>query len=273
MTSSPAPIAEPEALDLLAHGQISVEGRMAGASNATLYAAVSWQGVSAHCIYKPAAGERPLWDFPSGTLGKREVAAYEVSTATGWDVVPPTVWRDGPFGPGSVQLWVDAVDGEELIDVVEPHDVRPGWLTVLEAEGRRGEPLLLVHADDPRLARIAVFDTVIDNADRKVGHVLQTEDGHLWGVDHGVSFNVDDKLRTVLWGFAGSDLPAEATDVLRALRSELCSRSSVSLGAVLGGLLAAGEVRRTIDRVDRTLRSGAFPLPPVYGPAIPWPPW
>ena len=99
MTSLPAPLAEPDALELLTHGQITVEGRMAAASNATLYAEVAWQGVSGHCIYKPTAGERPLWDFPQDTLSKREVAAYLVSVATGWDVVPPTVWRDGPFGP------------------------------------------------------------------------------------------------------------------------------------------------------------------------------
>ena len=155
MTSLPAPLAEPDALELLAHGQITVEGRMAAASNATLYAEVAWQGVSGHCIYKPTAGERPLWDFPQDTLSKREVAAYLVSVATGWDVVPPTVWRDGPFGPGSVQLWVETHDDSGLIDVVSPSQVPPGWLTVIEAEGRHGEPVLLVHADDPRLARMA----------------------------------------------------------------------------------------------------------------------
>ena len=273
MTSLPAPLAEPDALELLTHGQITVEGRMAAASNATLYAEVAWQGVSGHCIYKPTAGERPLWDFPPATLSKREVAAYLVSVATGWDVVPPTVWRDGPFGPGSVQLWVETHDDSGLIDVVSPSQVPPGWLTVIEAEGRHGEPVLLVHADDPRLARMAVFDAVIDNADRKGGHVLHTPDGHLWGVDHGVSFNVEAKLRTVLWGFGGSALPAGATDVLRALRSDLTDDSGSGLAADLATLLSPAEVRRTVERVDRMLESGLFPRPPLRAPAIPWPPW
>lgn len=269
MTASPAPLAEPDALELLARGQITVEGRMAAASNATLYAEVALQGVSGHCIYKPTTGERPLWDFPEGTLSKREVAAYLVSVATGWDVVPPTVWRDGPFGPGSVQLWVESDDDSGLIDVVVPAKVPPGWLTVIEAEGRHGEPVLLVHADDPRLARMAVFDAVIDNADRKGGHILHTPDGHLWGVDHGVSFNVEDKLRTVLWGFGGSALAPDATDVLRALRSDLDG----DLAADLAALLSPAEVRRTVERVDRLLASGLFPRKPLRSPAIPWPPW
>lgn len=273
MTSAPAPLPERDALELLRHGEITVLGRMAAASNATLYAQIDAQGVGAHCIYKPTAGERPLWDFPEGTLSKREVAAYLVSVATGWDVVPPTVWREGPFGAGSVQLWVEAVDDSGLIDVVPPSEVPAGWLTVLEAEGGRGEPVLLVHADDPRLSRMAVFDAVIDNADRKGGHVLHTADGHLWGVDHGVSFNVESKLRTVLWGFAGSPLPPDAADVLRALRSDLTDTSRGGLGAGLAELLAPAEIRRTRQRVDQMLRSCSFPLPPAHGPAIPWPPW
>ncbi len=273
MTSASAPLDEPDALALLTHGEIAVEGRMAAASNATLFASVTWQGLSGSCIYKPTAGERPLWDFPEGTLSKREVAAYLVSVATGWDVVPPTVWREGPFGPGSVQLWVDAVEDEALIDVVHPREVPPGWRTVLEAEDGRGDPVLLVHADDPRLARMAVFDAVIDNADRKGGHVLHTAEGHLWGVDHGVSFNVDAKLRTVLWGFAGDPLPPDATDVLGALRSDLADRSGGGLGSTLAGLLAPAEVRRAVERVDRLLRAGTFPAPTARGPAIPWPPW
>ena len=273
MTSAPAPLPEPDALELLTHGEITVEGRMAAASNATLYSRVSWQGVEAHAIYKPTSGERPLWDFPEGTLSRREVAAYLVSAATGWDVVPPTVWREGPFGPGSVQLWVEAVDDSGLIDVVEPRRVPPGWLTVLEAEGRRGEPVLLVHADDPRLARMAVFDAVIDNADRKGGHVLHTDQGHLWGVDHGVSFNVDRKLRTVLWGFAGDPLPPDATDVLRALRSDLADDAADGLGSGLAALLSRAEVRRTAERVQALLGAGCFPRPSAHGPTIPWPPW
>ena len=273
MRSAPSALAESDALELLTHGSIEVQGRMATASNATLYARVDWQGISGECIYKPVAGERPLWDFPPGTLGKREVAAYHVSVASGWDLVPPTVWRAGPFGPGSVQLWVPALPDNGLIDVVAPAEVPPGWLSVLQAEGRRGEPVLLVHADDVRLARLAVLDAVIDNADRKAGHVLRTAQDRVWGVDHGVSFNVEPKLRTVLWGFGGAPLPAEATGVLRALSRELAGEAQGALAPALAQLLSPPEVSRTRERVDELLTSGAFPLPAGHGPVIPWPPW
>ncbi|HKG50976.1 MAG TPA: SCO1664 family protein [Actinomycetales bacterium] len=272
MSAAPAPLAEPDALELLTRGRITVEGRMAAASNATLYAAVEHAGVSAHCIYKPVAGERPLWDFPHGTLGRREVAAYAVSVATGWEVVPPTVWREGPFGAGSVQLWVDAVELEtDLVDIVPAGKVPPGWLPVLDAEDARGGDVTLIHADDDRLARMAVFDAVIDNADRKGGHVLAGADGQVWGVDHGLSFNLVDKLRTVLWGWQGEPLPDDAVDVLRALASDLDGRST--LFDALCELLSEAEVARTRQRVGTLLRKGTFPRPRHGGPVIPWPPF
>ena len=272
MTAAPAPLPEPDALELLTSGRITVEGRMAAASNATLYARIEHADVTAHCIYKPVAGERPLWDFPHGTLGRREVAAYVVSVATGWEVVPPTVWRDGPFGPGSVQLWVDAVELEtDLVDVVPARRVPPGWLRVLDAEDVRGGDVTLVHADDARLARMAVFDAVIDNADRKGGHVLCGADGQVWGVDHGLSFNVMDKLRTVLWGWQGDPLPDDAIDVLRALASDLEGDSV--LHESLCDLLSDAEVSRTRQRVERLLRTRTFPTPRHGGPVIPWPPF
>jgi len=270
---APSPLLAPDQIELLRHGEIVVEGRMAAASNATLYCELSLAGASGHCVYKPTAGERPLWDFPDGTLSKREVAAYEVSAATGWDVVPPTVWREGPFGPGSVQLWVEALEDDGLIDVVPPAQVPPGWLVVLEAEGGMGDPVLLVHADDPRLSRMALFDVVIDNGDRKGGHVLHDADGHVWGVDHGVSFSTDPKLRTVLWGFAGSPLGAEATEVLQRLQADLRAGPDAGLLCALGPLLSGAELRRLRTRVDRLLADGCHPVPRGRGPAIPWPPW
>lgn len=260
---------EQEALDLLSHGDIVVEGRMTAASNATLYASVTADGLSGHCIYKPVAGERPLRDFPQQTLSRREVAAYLVSRATGWDVVPPTVFRDGPFGPGSVQLWIDA-DDTELVDVVPVGGVQPGWLPVLQAMDGDGSDVLLVHADDPRLARMAVFDAVIDNADRKGGHVLVRDD-HVWGVDHGLSFNVDDKLRSVLWGWQGSELPADCLDVLHALATDL--RPKGSLARAVSELITPAEVARTRERVQDLIRTQRFPRPTAYGPVIPWPPF
>jgi uncharacterized repeat protein (TIGR03843 family) len=262
---------EAEALALLTTGEVVVEGRMTAASNATLYASVTSPSHMAHCIYKPVAGERPLRDFPHRTLSRREVAAYVVSHATGWDVVPPTVWREGPFGEGSVQLWIDADDAAELVDVVPAGGVAPGWLPVLRAQDGEGSDVVLVHADDPRLARMAVFDVVIDNADRKGGHVLVADDGHVWGVDHGLSFNVDDKLRTVLWGWEGRALPRDCLDVLSALATDL--RPGESLAANLADFVTAAEIARTRERAEALLRSGCFPRPHGYGPVIPWPPF
>jgi uncharacterized repeat protein (TIGR03843 family) len=269
----PASAADARALDLLRHGTLQIEGRLATASNATLFASVTSGEEQGHCVYKPVAGERPLWDFPDGTLGHREVAAYEVSAATGWDVVPPTVWRDGPFGPGSVQLWVEEVDDPVLVDVVPLGELPPDWRPVLQAEDMAGDPVLLVHADDPRLQRMAVLDAVIDNADRKAGHVLLGDDGQVHGVDHGVCFNVEDKLRTILWGWAGEPLPDWSLDVLTSLVDRLRGTGASSLGTVLRQHLTRHEVERTVERAERLLRAGRFPRPPLHGPRIPWPPF
>jgi uncharacterized repeat protein (TIGR03843 family) len=263
--------ADEGALELLACGRIEVQGRIVGASNATLYAGISLDGVDGACVYKPVAGERRLWDFPDGTLAGREVAAYLVSSASGWDLVPPTVYRDGPFGPGSVQLWIDQDDedlGAGVVDVVAREAVPPGWLVVLDAEDGRGAPVSLVHADSPDLARMAALDVVLNNADRKGGHILPTTSGQVYGVDHGVTFNITDKLRTVLWQWAGRMLPDDAVDVLRSLRRDLDGR----LGAQLGELLTGAEVRRTRARIDRLLASRRHPEPSDEWPAIPWPP-
>ena len=231
------------ALDLLATGEIDVQGRMIDASNATLYCAVSGNGIEAACVYKPVAGERPLWDFPDGTLAAREVAAFAVSAATGWDLVPPTVLRDGPYGPGMVQLWIDT---DETVDLGE-----------------------LARSDHPDLARMAVLDAVINNADRKGGHLLPTEQGQVFGIDHGVCFSVEDKLRTLLWQWRGDPLPEAARETLEELRADLDS----TLGTALRTLLDRREVRATTRRVDRLLREGTYPLPSGDWPAVPWPPF
>lgn len=266
-----ASLPEAAALELLSGGDLVVVGRMAAASNATLYAAVSGSGLRAHCIYKPVAGERPLRDYPRGTLSRREVAAYVVSQATGWDVVPPTVWRDGPFGEGSVQLWIDHDPHTALVDVVPTGALPEGWRTVLHAEDGEGTPVVLGHADDARLARMAVFDAVVDNADRKGGHVLVAVDGHVWGVDHGLSFNVVDKLRSVLWGWQGDPLPPECLDVLAALATDLAD--DAPLAQALAPWITDAEVRRTRHRVLRLREQGRFPHPDPHGPVIPWPPF
>jgi hypothetical protein len=247
--SEPEPDPQPvsldaaEALDLLRSGTMSVEGRLVDASNTTLYCSLSRGDLAAACVYKPVRGERPLWDFPDGTLAGREAAAYLVSSAIGWNVVPPTVLRDGPFGEGMVQLWID---GDETVDLTS-----------------------LVRAELAPLRRMAVFDSVINNADRKGGHLIPMPDGHVYGVDHGVSFHQQDKLRTVLWTWAGDALPDEAVDALSLLRAEL----EGALGEGLSALLTRREVAAVTRRVDRLLTTRRYPEPSGDWPAVPWPPF
>ena len=261
-------LARADALSLLTNGRIDVEGRIVDASNATLYAQVELDGVVSHCVYKPVAGERPLWDFPDGTLGQREVAAFVVCEAMGLELIPPTVWReDGPFGPGMCQLWIETDDSVELVDIVERGRKRAGWHTVLRAYGNDGSPVVLVHADDARLQTMALMDAVINNADRKGGHILVDGNGDLFGVDHGVCFNLDEKLRTVLWGWAGAPLRDEDSDRLARLSSDL----DRAAGTELATLLTSREIRATRQRITRLQTARSYPLPAEGWPAIPWP--
>jgi uncharacterized repeat protein (TIGR03843 family) len=257
------------ALTLLRQGDISVAGRLVHASNTTLFCDISHCGVEARCVYKPVAGERPLWDFPDGSLAGREVASYAVSEAAGWGVVPPTVLREGPLGPGMVQLWVETIADVDLVDLVAPDSVPTGWLRVLDALGSGGRPVVLAHADDDRLRRMAVFDVVINNADRKGGHVLPLPDGTVRGVDHGVTFHREPKLRTVLWGWAGEPLRDEEGAIL----TRLGERLSGDLGTELAELLTRAEVRETHRRIARLVTDGRLPFPSESWPAIPWPPF
>jgi uncharacterized repeat protein (TIGR03843 family) len=261
--------AETDALELLRHGELDLEGRLVEASNTTLRAFIALDGVSARCVYKPVRGERPLWDFPDGTLAGREVSAYLLAAATGWACVPPTVLRDGPLGPGACQLWIDEPDdGDPLLGFVPADAVPEGWYSIMAARDSDGSPYVLAHADDVRLSQLAVFDVVANNADRKGGHVLSTVDGQVYGVDHGVCFHVDDKLRTVLWGWIDEPLPVPAVEVLGKLRADLTG----DLGTTLAGHLTAAEVARIGARVDRLLTVRRFPAPDGDWPAIPWPP-
>lgn len=256
--------------ELLAEGELTVRGRIREASNAALYCTVSHNGREATCIYKPVAGERPLWDFPDGNLARREVAAYEVSEATGWGLVPPTVLRDGPYGEGMCQLWIEVTPGAELLALVDAEEPEPGWKAIVFAEVGDGQSALLVHADDERLRRLSVLDAVINNADRKGGHLLPDAEGHLYGIDHGVTFNVENKLRTLLWGWAGEPLTGEAVDVLKGLKETLAP--SGALAVRLADLVTAAELDATRARVDDLLASGKHPEPSGEWPAIPWPP-
>ncbi|MCX3291062.1 SCO1664 family protein [Streptomyces sp. NEAU-H22] len=260
----------PDAAGLLARGELTVRGRIREASNAALYCTVSYDGEDAACIYKPVAGERPLWDFPDGTLAQREVAAYEVSEATGWGLVPPTVLREGPYGEGMCQLWVEVATDAELLALVDGEEPEPGWKAIGFAEVGEGRTALLVHADDERLRRLAVLDAVINNADRKGGHLLPTGEGRLYGIDHGVTFNAENKLRTLLWGWAGEALTEEAVDVLEGLRKGLAEGGP--LAARLEPLITGAEIDATRARVGALLASGTHPEPSGEWPAIPWPP-
>ncbi|MEU6385365.1 SCO1664 family protein [Streptomyces bauhiniae] len=259
-----------DAAELLAHGELTVRGRIRDASNAALFCTVARDGREATCVYKPVAGERPLWDFPDGTLAGREVAAYEVSKATGWDLIPPTVLRDGPYGEGMCQLWIEVSTDAELLALAEGEEAGDGWKAIGLAEVGEGRTALLVHADDDRLRRLAVLDAVINNADRKGGHLLPTVAGHLYGIDHGVSFNAENKLRTLLWGWAGETLTEDALTVLAALRDTLAEDGA--LAAKLAPLLTPAEIDATRDRVAGLLATGRHPEPTGEWPAIPWPP-
>ena len=262
-------LADGDALELLTHGRMELEGRLVEASNTTLRAEISLNGLTRRCVYKPVRGERPLWDFPDGTLAGREVSAYLVSQATGWGLVPPTVLREGPLGVGACQLWIDEPeDASALIGFVPAYDVPRGWFAVASARDDGGDVYALAHADDPRLARLAVLDAVINNADRKGGHVLYAPGGRIYGVDHGVSFHVENKLRTVLWGWTGKPIPADVLETLTALGSAL----EGALGETLEEHLTMSEVQHVRLRVRRLLRAARFPRPPRDWPAVPWPP-
>lgn len=247
-------MATTEGEELLRAAEIEVEGRLVEASNITLRVTL---GDSTKAVYKPVRGERPLWDFPEGTLAAREVAAYELSKALGWDLVPATVMRDGPFGPGSLQLWLDDLV-EPPVGFIPAPELPPDWLPVAGARDEDGAPYVLAHADDPKLARLALFDIVINNADRKGGHVLATPDSRIYGVDHGVCFHIDNKLRTVLWGFQGRAVP----------EADLLALKGVDL-KLLSDYLSTSELAALADRIAGLQ---LFPEPPDDRHAIPWPP-
>jgi hypothetical protein len=195
-------------------------------------------------VYKPVTGERPLWDFPPGTLAAREVAAYAVSRAAGWNIVPPTVMREGPFGVGMCQLWIDADTSTDLVALARSRS-------------------------NAKLRDMAVFDAVVNNADRKIGHLLPVSDGRLFGCDHGVCFGEEYKLRTVLWQWRGQRLPERCMSALGRLRDELADGE---LAVELSGLLSTDEMRATRDRVDLLIQHRVHPYPPENWPAVPWPP-
>lgn len=244
-------------------GELTLHGRIAEASNGAYLGQVDDHLV----IYKPIRAERPLWDFPGAVLAHREVAAYWVSEALGWGIVPPTVLRDGPLGPGMVQRWCEPDPDQAPVDIVAAGDPPPGMLHVFDGVGAHDEPVQLVHEDTPALLRMAVFDVVINNADRKGGHILPTADGHRFGIDHGIALHHEPKLRSVLWGWAGRPVPEGLVADLTGLHERLAGSEE------LDHLLAVVEVEALAERTAHLARTGTMPHPSGDWPAIPWPPF
>ena len=228
---------------LLSHGEIEVEGRLVDASNATLFVTVKDSSGSAPAIYKPIAGERPLWDFPDGNLAQRERAAYLVSEAMNLHCVPLTILRDGPFGQGMVQQWIEIDDSVDLERFFS--------------------------SDDSQLRSVALFDAVINNTDRKIGHLLPDQSGKLFVCDHGVTFHVDNKLRTVLWQWAGATLTEVEIETLNNLHENLTEEA----GSELANLITRAEFEALLMRITSLVDSAKFPEPNPDWPHIPWPPF
>lgn len=234
-------LSPPDALELLRRGDLDLVGRMRWSSNATFLATLTTPGAEVPVVYKPRRGERPLWDFAPGTLCQREVAAHDLSALLGWSLVPPTVLRDGPHGEGMVQLFVD-------------HDPEEHYFTLLEG-----------HSD--ALREFAVFDVLINNADRKGGHCLAGRgDGRVHGIDHGLAFHDEWKLRTVIWDFAGEPIPESLADDMSRLAAE-----PTRLENVLGHLLSAPELAALRGRMDELLSVGTLPQPEPGYHSVPWP--
>ncbi|KUI37838.1 phosphatidylinositol kinase [Mycobacterium sp. IS-1590] len=261
--------------EVLRRGELTVIGRIRSASNATFLCEANLGTQQVHCVYKPVAGEAPLWDFPDGTLAGRERGAFLVSAALGWDVVPYTIIREGPAGEGMVQLWVDQpgdeVDderpvGPDLVDLLPAGRIPPGFLPILQAYDYAGDEVTLVHADDDRLRRMAVFDVLVNNADRKGGHILSGVDGRVYGVDHGVTLHTEDKLRTVLWGWAGKPVDDQTLESVAALRDQLRDE----LADELCTLITEREIAALLSRTVALLTDPVMPTPDRRRP-IPWP--
>jgi uncharacterized repeat protein (TIGR03843 family) len=227
----------------LSHGALTVSGRLVDASNATLYASCEVKNRTLTCIYKPIAGERPLWDFPDGTLANREYLTFLTSHWLGLHLVPPTVLRDGPYGTGMVQLWIDIDENVDLMDFFKE--------------------------DHPELRKIALLDLITNNTDRKIGHLIPTSLGKVYGCDHGVTFHIEDKLRTVLWQWSKVAFSENEVELLHLAKMLIGTEKR----DVVLGLIEEDELDATVARIDRALSQNCFPEPNPDWPAVPWPPF
>lgn len=256
----------------LASGPLQVLRRVPDASNTVLLAEVRTDDGALRCVYKPAAGERPLWDFPGATLAMREVLTARTATALGWGrLIPATAWRDeGPLGPGMCQAFVNSVAGPP-VGLFTDETMPEGWLPVAEGRTDDGTVVVLAHESSEDLQRIAALDVLVNNADRKGGHLLRTAAGSIAAIDHGVTWHADPKLRTVLWGWAGQPVPAWLAAELAA-GAPAFSELLDGLDPPQAGGLDAAEVAAARRRLAGLLQSGTFPLPGADWPALPWPP-
>jgi hypothetical protein len=238
-----------EIIELLQTGKITVEGEFIWGSNYTFLVNAELEGKIVKAVYKPTRGERPLWDFPAASLAKREAAAYWVSQALGWELVPPTVYRKkAPIGAGSLQLYIE-------------HDPNYHYFNFTEEDRQRLRPTV-------------TFDLLINNADRKGSHILVDKDHHFWLIDHGVCFHVEDKLRTVIWDFVGEPIPEELISSLNQFLSTLQSGSNegtTMISSLLEQYLTRGEIRALARRAQLLIHSGVFPGIPVDRRPYPWP--
>lgn len=257
---------------VLTHGRITLGDRLSQASNETMLAQAELDGVVLDCVIKPIVGERPLWDFPDGTLAEREVAAAIIDRTLEFGLVPTTVLRaDGPRGPGTVQCFIHRASAvQDPVRLVSRGLVPEGAVKIATGRLSTGEEVDLVHDLDPSLRQMALLDVMINNADRKGGHVLvgspgggADEESSVWGIDHGTCFNAEDKLRTVLWGWAGGTL-SEAERATVARGAELADQ--------LAELLTRAEVQAFLTRIEMLLERGTMPEPTPEWPRLPWPP-
>jgi len=234
---------KPSPSQIIDTGELNVVGRLVDASNATLFAkATLTLDAEIEVVYKPIAGERPLWDFPHGNLAQREVAAFKISQWGKFNCVPYTTLREGPFGLGAVQEWITSDDSIDIID--------------------------LAQSQDERIRNLALFDVVVNNTDRKFGHILLNREGMILGCDHGVTFHQDFKLRTVIWQFAGKSLTSLELAQLHEVKNEIAKVHNEEIGQ----LLHSDEIDALVKRIDSLIENREFPLPSEDWPAVPWPP-
>ena len=232
-------------LQALQRGEFDLQGQFLSGSNYTFLGKLNFEGQSLPIVYKPVRGEQPLWDFPRGSLARREVGAYLISEALGWELVPPTILRkNGPLGTGSLQQYIE-------------HDPNDHYFTYEDKDRQRLRPVVL-------------FDLILNNADRKGGHILRDQNDHLWLIDHGLCFHSEDKLRTVIWDFSGEPIPENLLKDLNNLEDALCEGASLHIA--LQTLLRSSEIMAMAMRIARLRQHGEFPLPPASRRSYPWPP-